>query len=174
LIKKSSNSKWRYNLYDDIDGTVGELIVKGKVLARCTGGVEWEPRALGNRSIIADPQDMRLIHKINIAIKQRDFWMPFAPSILEERKDDYLSDAEFAPYIILAFDSTTKEGGNKIPATIHPYDRTCRPQTVRRKWNSHYYKIIKVFEESTGIGAILNTSFNLHGSPVVGTPEMAL
>jgi carbamoyltransferase len=173
--RKISNSKWKYDLCHDIDKTVGELIVKGKILARCTGGIEWGPRALGNRSIIADPQDMRVIHKINFAIKQRDFWMPFAPSILEERKEDYLIDAEFAPYMIMAFDSTTtKEGGDKIPATIHPYDRTCRPQTVRREWNPHYYKIIKTFEDSTGVGAILNTSFNLHGYPMVGTPEIAL
>jgi carbamoyltransferase len=176
LVKKSSsNSKWKYELCHDIDKTAGELIAKGKILARCAGGIEWGPRALGNRSIIADPQDMRVIHKINFAIKQRDFWMPFAPSILEERKDDYLVDAEFAPYMIMAFDSnTTKEGGDKIPATIHPYDRTCRPQTLRRDWNPHYYKILKTFEDSTGIGAVLNTSFNLHGYPMVGTPEIAL
>ena len=175
LVKKNGNSKWKYEHCHDIDKTAAELIVKGKILARCAGGVEWGPRALGNRSIIADPQDMRIIHKINFAIKQRDFWMPFAPSILEERKEDYLIDAEFAPYMIMAFDSTTtKEGGDKIPATIHPYDRTCRPQTLRREWNPHYYKIIKTFEDSTGIGAILNTSFNLHGYPMVGTPEMAL
>jgi carbamoyltransferase len=175
LAEKISNNKWKYELCHDIDKVAGELIVKGKILARCAGGLEWGPRALGNRSIIADPQDMRVIHKINFAIKQRDFWMPFAPSILEERKDDYLINAEFAPYMIMAFDSiTTKEGGDKIPATIHPYDRTCRPQTLRREWNPHYYKIIKRFEDSTGIGAILNTSFNLHGYPMVGTPEMAL
>ncbi len=176
LVKrKFNNSKWKHEFCHDIDKTAGELIVKGNIIARCTGGVEWGPRALGNRSIIADPQDMRVIHKINFAIKQRDFWMPFAPSILEERKDDYLINAEFAPYMITAFDSTTtKEGGDKIPATIHPYDRTCRPQTVRREWNPHYYRIIKTFQDSTGVGAVLNTSFNLHGYPMVGTPEMAL
>jgi carbamoyltransferase len=175
LVKKSSNNKWKYELCHDIDKTAGELIIKGKVLARCSGAVEWGPRALGNRSIIADPQDIRVVHKINFAIKQRDFWMPFAPSILEERKHDYLIDAEFAPYMIMAFDSTaTKEGGDKISATIHPYDRTCRPQVVRREWNPHYHKIIKTFEDCTGVGAVLNTSFNLHGYPMAGTPEMAL
>jgi len=163
----------KYDLYGDIDGIVGELLVKGRIIARCTGGVEWGPRALGNRSILADPQDMRVIHKINFAIKQRDFWMPFSPSILEERKDDYLINSEFAPYMIMAFDST-EEAGDKIPATIHPYDKTCRPQTVRNEWNSSYYKIIKIFESATGIGAVLNTSFNLHGYPMVGTPHTAL
>ena len=99
--------------------------------------------------------------------------MPFSPSILEERKDDYLVNSAFAPYMIMAFDST-EEGVDEIAATVHPYDKTCRPQTVRKEWNPSYHKLIKTFESSTGIGAILNTSFNLHGYPIVGTPEMAL
>jgi carbamoyltransferase len=73
----------------------------------------------------------------------------------------------------MAFGST-EEAGDKIPATIHPYHKTCRPQTVRNEWNSSYYKIIKIFESATGIGAVLNTSFNLHGYPMVGTPHTAL
>jgi carbamoyltransferase len=165
--------KWSYDYYDDIDGTVGELLVKGKILARCSGGVEWGPRALGNRSIIADPRDIRVVNKINFAIKQRDFWMPFAPSMLDERKADYLVDPKFAPYMIMAFNSTT-EGGHEIPATIHPFDKTCRPQTVSKEWNQSYHKVIKTFESLTGEGAILNTSFNLHGYPMVGTPQTAL
>ena len=83
--------KFKYDYYEDIDGIAGEFLSKGKILARCTGGGEWGPRALGNRSIIADPSDSNTIHRINFAIKQRDFWMPFAPSILEERKEDTLS-----------------------------------------------------------------------------------
>jgi carbamoyltransferase len=169
--KRSNNYKYDFN--SDIDGVAGELLVKGKIIARCSGGVEWGPRALGNRSIIANPQDMKVIHKINFAIKQRDFWMPFSPSLLDERKDDYLVNSAFAPYMIMAFNST-EEGIDKISATVHPYDKTCRPQTVRNEWNPSYYKLIKTFESATGIGAVLNTSFNLHGYPIVGTPQMAL
>ena len=165
--------KFKYDYYDDIDGIAGELLTKGKVLARCTGGGEWGPRALGNRSIIADPRDSNTIHKINFAIKQRDFWMPFAPSILYERNEDYIVDAEFSPYMIMAFDSTEK-GQKLLPAAIHPYDKTCRPHTVNKEWNPSYYKIIKTFEDITGTAVILNTSFNLHGYPMVDSPQTAL
>jgi carbamoyltransferase len=99
--------------------------------------------------------------------------MPFAPSMLDERKSDYLLDPKFAPYMIMAFDSTM-EGTDKIPATIHPFDRTCRPQTVCKQWNQSYHTIIKTFGSLTGEGAILNTSFNLHGYPMVGTPQTAI
>jgi carbamoyltransferase len=178
--EKSNNSnsngvkgKFKYEYYDDIDGMAGELLSKGKVLARCTGGGEWGPRALGNRSIIADPQDSNTIHKINFAIKQRDFWMPFAPSMLYERSEDYILEADFSPYMIMAFDSTER-GQTLLPAAIHPYDKTCRPHTVKKEWNTGYYKIIKTFEDITGIASILNTSFNLHGYPMVDSPEVAL
>jgi carbamoyltransferase len=169
------DKNWKYDYYDDIDSLAGELLAKGKIIARCTGPLEWGPRALGNRSILADPRDASVIHRINFAIKQRDFWMPFAPSILENRISDYLTVDEFAPYMIMAFDTlTAKDGKNHIPAVIHPYDKTCRPQTVRRTWNTSYYNLIKAFERLTGDGVILNTSLNLHGFPMVGTPEMAL
>lgn len=173
LLDSNNVTNYKFDFYDDIDGITGELLVKNKIIARCSGGTEWGPRALGNRSIIANPRDTKVIHKINFAIKQRDFWMPFSPSILEERKDDYLVNSAFAPYMIMAFDSTAK-GVDEIAATVHPYDKTCRPQTVRNEWNPGYHKLIKTFESATGIGAILNTSFNLHGYPIVGTPQMAL
>jgi carbamoyltransferase len=175
LKNRLDNNHWKYDYYDDIDSLAGELLTKGKIIARCSGRLEWGPRALGNRSIIADPRDSGVIHKINFAIKQRDFWMPFAPSILEERTKDYLTVDEFAPYMIMAFDTVaSKDGKNEIPAVVHPYDNTCRPQTVRESWNKSYYNLMEAFESMSGIGAVLNTSFNLHGFPMVGTPEMAI
>lgn len=98
--------------------------------------------------------------------------MPFAPSILDERKEDYLVNPAFAPYMIMAFNSTPE--GEKLSAAIHPYDKTCRPHIVKEEWNPSYHKIIKTFENIIGTSAILNTSFNLHGYPMVGTPETAL
>ena len=159
------------SFFDEIDHEVGERIAKGSIVARFNGRVEWGPRGLGNRSILADPRDLRVIRKINFAIKHRDFWMPFAASILDERKSDYLINARESPYMIEAFDTTLK--AEELLAGLHPKDMTCRPQTVNA-WNPGYYNLLKSFEEISGIGGVLNTSFNLHGFPLVGTPEIAI
>ena len=158
---------------DDIDVAVGELLAKdSNIVARFSGQMEWGPRGLGNRSIIANPSDHAVVRKINHAIKMRDFWMPFGPSILESRMQDYVVNPINAPYMILAFDTTEKR--NEMPAAIHPYDLTCRPQTVSSDYNPGYEKVLKSFEGKTGIGAVLNTSFNLHGNPIVWSPEIAI
>jgi carbamoyltransferase len=158
--------------YDDIDELVGERISKGDIVARFSGGLEWGPRALGNRSILGDARDYRVVWKVNFMIKQRDFWMPFAPSILEDRMSDYLVNPRSAPYMIMSFD-TRAEKRDQILAGIHPKDFTVRPQTVN-DWNPGYRTLIQRFEALTGVGGILNTSFNLHGYPIAGTPELAI
>lgn len=160
---------------EGIDEFVGKQLAQGKVIARFSGRMEWGARALGNRSILADARNRDVIMKINEAIKNRDFWMPFAPSILEERADEYLINPKgfYAPYMIMAF--PTKEKARKdLIAALHPYDFTARPQIVRESWNPSYNKVLKSFEAETGIGGILNTSFNLHGDSIVCTPEDAL
>lgn len=160
---------------NSLEERVADLLVQGKVVARCAGKMEWGARALGNRSILADPRNPDIIMIINEQIKKRDFWMPFTPSILEERADDYLVNPKniFAPYMILAFDSTDL-ARRDLRAAMHPYDFTLRPQVVRQSWNPYYHKIIEEFEKRTGVGGVLNTSFNIHGEPIVGTPEDAL
>lgn len=171
LKKHSLLEKAEY--IDDIDETVGELLTKdSNIVARFSGQMEWGPRGLGNRSILANPSDYGVIRKINHAIKMRDFWMPFGPSILESRMRDYVVNPINAPYMILAFDTTEKR--SEISAAIHPYDLTCRPQTVIAEYNPGYEKVLKSFEAKTGIGAILNTSFNLHGKPIVWSPDIAI
>ena len=158
---------------ENIDEEVGELISKqNNVVARFNGRMEWGPRALGNRSILADPSDQNMIKKINQAIKKRDFWMPFAPSILSDRLDDYLENSRDSPYMTLAFDTTEKR--HEMSAAIHPYDLTCRPQTVSSEYNPEYETVLKSFEAKTGRGAILNTSFNIHGYPIGYSPELAI
>ncbi len=167
----ASGWRERAELVDDIEDAVAELLVQGRIIARFSGRDEWGPRALGNRSIMADPRDLRIIRRINFAIKQRDFWMPFAPSILEDSMDTYLEDAHLAPYMIEAFD--TKSQAQDLIAGLHPFDGTARPQTVNG-WDPGWQRIIEGFRQRTGVGGILNTSFNLHGYPIVGSPEVAL
>lgn len=150
---------------------VAKLLAAGKIIARFSGRDEWGPRALGNRSIMADPRNMQVIRKINFAIKQRDFWMPFAPAVLEEDQKRYFKNSRFSPYMIEAFD--TKNEAQEIIAGLHPYDLTGRPQSVN-DWNPGWQGIIREFKKITGVGGILNTSFNLHGYPLVGNLEIAL
>jgi len=165
LLKKASYSK-------DISGEIASLLAKGKIIARFSGRDEWGPRALGNRSILADPRDMKVIRKINFAIKYRDFWMPFAPSIMDEWADKYIINGRPARYMVEAFDTT--ERGEEIIAALHPYDLTTRPQMVNNSQNKVYRKVLEEFQRQTGVGGVLNTSFNLHGYPIVGSPEIAL
>ncbi len=157
-----------------IEPRVAALLAEGNVVARFKGREEFGARALGNRSILANPSDPAVIRVINEAIKSRDFWMPFAPSVLTERASDYLVDPKrvSAPYMILSFDTTERR--HAIRAAIHPFDFTARPQEVSVEWNREYHTLLKEFERRTGIGAVLNTSFNLHGYPIVSRPEDAL
>ena len=158
---------------DDIDTEIGELLATSdSIIARFNGRMEWGPRALGNRSILANPSNYNVVRKINKAIKARDFWMPFGPSILESRISDYLINPIKSPYMILAFDTTAKR--NELIAAIHTYDLTCRPQTLSSEYNLEYERVLKSFESKTGIGGILNTSFNMHGFPLVWNPERAI
>lgn len=160
---------------DDVAARVGELLAGGEIVAVFGGRMEWGARALGNRSILVDPRDFANIREINTAIKERDFWMPFAPSILAERADDYLINEKDvdAPYMILAFRSTPQAREDLIGA-MHSYDFTLRPQLVERDANPTYHRILKEFERRTGVGGVLNTSFNIHGEPIVCAPAEAL
>ena len=170
LIKTKWKKKAKLVMLD-LEAKIAQLLVKGKIVGRFAGRDEWGPRALGNRSILADPRDLRVINKLNFAIKQRDFWMPFAASILEEDANDYLVNSQPARYMIDAFD--TKEKASEIIAGLHPFDKSCRPQTVNAD-NYSFYKILKEFKKLTGVSAVLNTSFNIHGYPIVGSPKLAL
>jgi carbamoyltransferase len=159
----------------DIDSHIGKELAKGNVIARFSGRMEFGARSLGNRSILADPRNREVVKKINEAIKNRDFWMPFAPSILEERAKDYIVNPKnfYAPYMIMAFPTKSKAHTDLI-AALHPYDLTARPQVVRKDWNPGFHGVLKTFEEITGVGGVLNTSFNLHGEPIVCSPKDAL
>lgn len=156
------------------DRTAG-LLAEGHVVARFRGRMEWGARALGNRSILADPSRLESVREINRRIKSRDFWMPFAATILADSASTYLQapPALSSPHMMLAFD-TVPDHWHQIAAGTHPYDRTCRAQILERQANPDYYRLIERFRDRTGIGAVLNTSFNLHGDPIVNSPSEAL
>ena len=160
---------------DDMEVRIGKELAQRKIIANFSGRMEWGSRALGNRSILADPRDMRSISRINKAIKKREFWMPYCPSILQERAGDYFTAIKNyrAHYMIMAF-PTSNRAHDEIPASMHVYDRTIRPQIVSKEWNPRYHRLIRSFENETGVGAVLNTSFNLTGYPIVRSPEDAL
>ena len=160
---------------DAMAEAVADALTQGLVVARCTGREEWGARALGNRSILCDAGSRANIDRINQKIKNRDFWMPFTPSVLAEDLDEYVTKPLdlFAPYMCITFDSTER-ARREIPAALHPRDGTVRPQELTPAYNAGYYKILKAFKARTGVSAILNTSFNLHGEPNVGSPADAI
>ena len=151
-----------------------EQILKNKIVAVCRGRMEMGQRSLGNRSIIADPRTRSNVEKINNSIKKRDFWMPFAPVILEEYQDLLIENPKKidSPFMTIAFE--TKDGKNKFPAAVHQADGTARAQLLKKEHNPILWNLIFKFYEKTGIPALLNTSFNLHGEPIVRTIQDAL
>lgn len=169
----SFKNKYTLTKRDDIEHTVAKLLSEGNVVGRFKGKEEFGARSLGNRALIANPSNADVIKEINEMIKSRDFWMPFASSVLDEYYDRYVVDyGKNNPYyMIMTYD--TKPEAEKIKAGIHPYDRTVRPQLVTEKHNEKYHYLIKEFSKLTGIGGVLNTSLNLHGLPLVHTPEDA-
>lgn len=173
---QSDKTRNRYEVHDKIKASeVANLLADGKIVARCVGRMEFGLRALGNRSIMADPRFYDNVRKINEAIKFRDFWMPFTPTILAEYAKDYIINEKgsTSPFMTMAFD-TTEKAKIEIPAALHPADFTVRPQILEEWQNPQYYDIINEFEKITGVGAILNTSFNLHGDPIANCPEHAI
>jgi len=164
---------WAVSAPADLEEAIAELLSQGHVVARTQGREEFGARALGNRSILADPTRPDVVRTVNNAIKCRDFWMPFAPSVMSECADRYVHNPKgfTAPYMILAFDSRNTA---EVKAACHPEDGTIRPQIVTRSQNSSYHRILERFQEKTGRGALMNTSFNIHGEPIVSSPADAI
>lgn len=175
INKYNLNQEFKIDFVDDPEKEVAKLLMQGKIVARFSGRMEFGQRALGNRSILANPSLANVIRKLNDQIKARDFWMPFAGSILEECESEYIINPKKlkAYYMMLSFDSTQK-AKDTIFAALHPYDYTIRPQIVTKRINPKYHYLISEFKKLTGIGAVLNTSFNLHGEPIVASIENAV
>ena len=158
----------------DLAGRVAELLADGEIVARAAGPMEFGARALGNRSILADPVHQDVVRVINRMIKKRDFWMPFAPVVRRDRADAYFRNPKGlpSPYMMNTFDSTERRG--EFMAAVHGADLTARPQLLEDGQNPEYQAILERFHALTGRDVLLNTSFNLHGSPIVCTAADAV
>jgi len=162
----------RFHRSDDIYAEMAQLLAKGYIAGWFQGRLEVGPRALGNRSILADPSRPEMKDLINKRVKHREPWRPFAPSILEESMGRYVDPPMPSPYMILAFDTNPSTQAELVSATH--VDGTCRPQTVSQATNPRYWELIRQFEKLTGIPAVLNTSFNVASQPIVNTPYEAI
>jgi carbamoyltransferase len=166
-----AKGKWNSEYIGDDVGQVAKLVSKGKVIAWYQGRAELGPRALGGRSIVADPTKKETWKMLN-GIKGREFWRPLAPSVLDEDKEIYFKEPTDHRFMILMF-KMTEEGAKRAPAICH-VDMTARPQTVVRANNKRWYELIRSFKDLTGEGILVNTSFNLAGEPIVETPREAM
>ncbi|TQV66320.1 carbamoyltransferase [Exilibacterium tricleocarpae] len=148
------------------------LLAKGKIIGWGQGRAEFGPRALGNRSILADPRNPQMKDEINARVKFREEFRPFAPSILAEHGDEYFENYQETPYMerTLRFKDSVVD---LVPAVVHA-DGTGRLQSVKREWNVDYYELIREFYRITGIPLVLNTSFNVMGKPIIHSVEDAL
>src|SRR6266478_3925209 len=144
----------------------------GKILGWFQGRMEFGPRALGSRSILADPRDPEMNAKVNNAVKFREWWRPFAPSLKKEAAGEYLESATDSPFMILTAQVRPEKRG-VIPSVTH-VDGSARPQTVEKEFNPLYWRLIDEFGKRTGVPVVMNTSFNLRGEAIVHTPTDAI
>lgn len=183
-----------YTVHDDfyeLCAKTAGLLAKGNVVGWFQGRMEWGPRALGNRTILGDSRDRGMQRRLNLKIKYREGFRPFAPSVLWERTKEYFDIDSPSPYMMLIADVTEKrrnplpEGYHSMPLKEKLYftrsdipsvthlDYSARLQTVHRETNPRYWTLIEAFRKETGYGLLVNTSFNVRGEPIVCTPEDA-
>jgi carbamoyltransferase len=176
LVPQDENTEWSYHSREftseeELCRATAKLIANGNVVGWFQGRMEWGARALGNRSILADPRRADMRDLINLKIKFREKFRPFAPSILEESLDEYFVDARADPFMQQVYPVRTDKQ-KCLPAITH-VDGSGRLQTVNRRLNPRYHKLISEFAKLTGVPVLLNTSFN-ENEPIVDTPEQAL
>ena len=165
-------SRIKYVKDNHIEKTVAKLINDGKTIGWFQGRGEYGPRSLGNRSILADPRKFESKSRINQLLKKRDWFMPYAPSILEEYLDEFMIHKNTSPYMQIAF--KVKDGKkDSIPAAVH-VDGTSRIHTVDKNVNPKYWNLINEFRLLTELPILLNTSFNRHHIPTISEPRQAL
>ncbi len=181
----------KFEHFDNLAQTTAQFIADGKVIGWFQGRMEFGPRALGNRSILGDARNEEMQKKLNLKIKYRESFRPFAPSMLAEDRSDYVDLATDSPYMLLVAPISPKRQAalpdnyfqlplmdrlyinrSDIPAATH-IDFSARVQTVHQKTNKRYWTLINAFKQITGYSVVINTSFNVRGEPIVCTPEDA-
>ena len=179
MVEAIKKAGFEYEEFDDDDKLLDQAVdtlLQSKVIGWYRGRFEWGPRALGHRSIIADPRRDEMKEIVNTKIKFREPFRPFAPVIMEERAGEYFStpnlDKQYPPRYMLMVSDIPEDKWDKIQAVCH--NGTGRLQSVREEWNSGYYNLIKKFDQATGVPVLLNTSYNLRGEPIVTTPQEAV
>jgi carbamoyltransferase len=171
---RSYGGKVEFDRTDNIENVVADALVGGKVVGWFRGRMEFGPRALGNRSILADPRTAEMREVVNQRVKLREEFRPFAPAALAEAADAYfdmsgVGRSKFMEFVVPA----TALGREKTQAVVH-FDGSARIQTVERADNESFWKLIEAFGRKTGVPVVLNTSFNVRGEPIVCTPEDAI
>ena len=156
---------------DDYAKAVASELAAGSIVGWFQGRMELGPRALGNRSILADPRTIEMRDKVN-RVKGREHWRPLAPSILAEHANEWFERVPPNAFMLFAVQAT-RLAKEKAPAIVH-VDGSARPQPVSRSLNAPYYDLISAFNEITGVPVLLNTSFNAAGEPIVCTPQDAM
>jgi len=175
IIRAFIRQNLDYERVENVEEYIAQCIVEGKIIGRMNGKLEYGPRALGNRSILCNAQNSDQIKRLNDSLK-RDEFMPFAPAILEEQFKECVKNWQVIQnpslWMTIACEST-QVFKDFAPELVH-VDNTIRPQCVSKRLYPSFYRIIEVYYEKTGIPAILNTSFNMHGEPIVCSPEDAI
>jgi carbamoyltransferase len=164
--------KIRSTRLSDPAAAAAELLSHGNIIGWFQGRMEFGPRALGSRSILADPRDPEMNVKVNNAVKFREWWRPFAPSLKKEAAPEFLESAWDSPFMILTA-QVRPEKRSVIPSVTH-VDGSARPQTVEEEINPLYWRLIDEFGKRTGVPVVMNTSFNLRGEAIVHTPTDAI
>ena len=172
IEKVLKGSKLNYEYHEDICDKAALLLEEGKIIGWFQGAMEIGPRALGNRSILANPAFPQMKDKINAEVKFREAYRPFAPSAILESKDEFFDLEVEAPFMLKVC-NVLKEKQDVIPAVTH-VDGSARLQTVSKDLNPRYHNLIKKLGDKTGIPVVLNTSFNIQGEPIVESPQDAI
>jgi carbamoyltransferase len=192
LVSRKYNAvATQFEQFEQLAEKAAELLGQGNVVGWVQGRMEFGPRALGNRSILGDPRNPEMQKKLNLKIKYRESFRPFAPSVQAERVAEYFDYQGISPYMLLvhpvvaARRKPVPEGYDEMPVreklyflrsdmpSITHIDFSARIQTVHRETNPRYWSLIEAFRQQTGMGVIVNTSFNVRGEPIVCTPEDA-